>query len=121
MITAGTDDSAFVTTNFSGVLVSFECRRIERVAAESLGATSPKFTPAGGSTRNVGRTTPEMLTRYSGWCFEFVTMRILSASGPILASGPPTVMFTRYWFWPGRPTFGARSSFFSIFANVALT
>ena len=86
----------------------------------SLGATSPKFTPT-GSTRNVGRTTPERLTVYSGWCFEFVMMRILSASGPILASGPPTVTLILYWFCPALPTFGARSSFFSIFANVAFT
>src|SRR6266849_8993500 len=73
VMTFATFDSTFVTENDSGVFRLFERRMTERVAAVSAGATSPKFTPV-GSTRNVGRITPEMLTKYSGWCLEFVTM-----------------------------------------------
>ena len=50
IVIAGTVDSTLVTTNCSGVFRSFECSSTDRVAAASLGATSPKFSIV-GSTR----------------------------------------------------------------------
>ena len=39
---AGVEDSTFVTEKRSGIFRSFECRTTDRVAAASVGATSPK-------------------------------------------------------------------------------
>jgi hypothetical protein len=94
-VTPATPDSTFVTENAPGAFRLFERIEIVRVAAESVGAISPKLMPV-GSTRNGGRTTPATLTQYSGWCLEFVTILTFSASGPTFASGPPTVTSSLY-------------------------